>query len=142
MSELLAIFTVIFVPLAIGVIGQKLLLSRGGIMSPLEKLQSLPAMVGRRWMVVSPLVTLVRRDDEWRYDLPISAGAVLEFCGWAGIDRGEPMASFMSPDLPEWIVFIPESKIGQWCKEIAPLPVVGQVKVRIVDDCDCDGEGE
>jgi hypothetical protein len=103
----------------------------------LSRLNSLPVMVGRRWQVIAPMMTLVRCQDDWRYNVPISMGAVLEFCGWAGIDRGEPMASFMSPDLPDWLVFVPANKLIQWCREIAPLPAV---KVRIVDDC--GGEGE
>lgn len=142
MRELLAIFVVIFVPLTIAVIGQKLLhLLHGGTMSPLERLHNLPVMAGRRWVVTAPLTTLVRRNDEWRYNLPISAGSVLEFCGWAGVDRDEPMASFTSPDLPQWIVFIPESKIAKWCREIQPASVVPAVKVRIVGECET-GEGE
>jgi hypothetical protein len=125
MADLLAIFAVFFVPLALAIVGQRLFL--GGAMDVLN----LPVMSGRRWVVTSPLMTLVRCGDEWRYNLPISMGSVLEFCGWAGVHRDEPMASFMSPDLPDWIVFIPYPKLGQWCREIGPAPI----KVRIVDDC-------
>lgn len=140
MSDLLRIFLVFFIPLATAIVGQRLLLEgkMDGLADMVKRFRDLPVMCGRRWVVTSPLVTLIRSGDDWRYNVPISVGAVLEFCGWAGVERDEPMASFMSPDLPNWIVFIPYPKLGQWCREISPQPAV---KVRIVDDCD-DGEAE
>ncbi len=98
----------------------------------------LPNYCGRRWQTTQPVITLVRRGDCWMYGEYVDMGVTLEFCGWAGLDRAEPMASFTSDDLPGLIVFLPPSKLGQWCRELTRQES-DPVKVRIVGG-GCDSE--
>lgn len=100
---------------------------------------ALPNCIGRRWMVSAPLQTMCRQGGVWHYR-PVAIGTVLDFAGWAGLDRSEPFAGFTSPDLPGWTVYLPPGKLGKWCREIdAPEPVKAEaVKVRIAD-AECEG---
>jgi hypothetical protein len=109
----------------------------------------LPNWIGRKWIAKVPFCTVVREGATWRYGFLVDLGAVLEFAGWAGTDRGEPFASFVTPDKPGCVVFLREKDLARWCVEI-PASVVASVgevvgeqpvKVRIVDDCD-SGEGK
>lgn len=103
---------------------------------PAGKLRELPNLIGRRWQAREPFQTMCRRGPVWHFR-DIDMGTVLEFAGWAGLQRSEPFAGFTSPDLPGWTVYLPPGKLAKWCRELEPEVV----KVRIADECE-SGEGE
>lgn len=109
---------------------------------PAGRVRELPNYIGRSWQTTRPIITLLRQGACWKYGEPVSMGTVLMFSGWSGLDRTEPLASFVSADMPGVIVFLPPSKLKEWCREVvdAELVEVSEVvKVRVADSC---GEGE
>ena len=108
---------------------------------PAGKLRELPNYVGRSWQTKVPVITLCRKGNCWLYGEYVDMGVTLNFAGWSGLDRSEPLASFTSKELPGLIVFLPPSKLEQWCRELLVEETGEPVKVRIADECE-SGEGE
>jgi hypothetical protein len=109
--------------------------------SPANKLRELPNYAGRKFVTRGPVCTLTRVCDQWSYCYTIDMGTVLQFTGWAGLDRDEPMAGFVSDDLPGMLILMPPSLLKKACSELVEAKLVQPVKVRIVDECG-EGEGE
>ena len=114
---------------------------------PAGKLRELPNYVGRSFITVAPICTLTRVDADWSYCVTIDMGTVLAFVGWSGLDRTEPLAGFISDDLPGVLIYMPPSLLKAACAELIDAELIGEksseqpVKVRIADECE-SGEGE